>query len=125
MATGTRHGEAFLRPGEKPTLPPPIPPRIGRPDQVIDRPLGHRYAGNALAVVATLDLDAIYRQTLAELPPSIRVAVTALGDPEWSTVCRQAIRTQERILADTQNTHHDLRRDDPWLLAAFLSTMRS
>ena len=124
MSVGTRRGEPAMRPGERIVLPPPIPPRITRCNQPIDRPLGHLYASTAIAVMATLDIEAVYQHLRDDLPPSVQAAVTALGDPEWTTVYRQAIRTQDRLLQETSSHNRDLRRHEPLLLADFLPAMR-
>lgn len=123
---GTRRGEAMQLPGEKPVLPPPIPPRLRRSDQSTDRLASHRPTSTAIAVVATLDIEALYRQHLLDgLPPAIQSAFVALGDPEWTAICRQAIRAQSRLLNETGGASRCLRRDEPWPLADFLPTMFS
>jgi hypothetical protein len=125
MACGTRHGGGPLRSGEKPVWPPPLPSRTRRADQPVDRLASRKQAGIAIAVVATLDIEAVYRQhLLGGLPPAIRSAFAALSPPEWTDVCREAIGTQRRLLDAADGVHQSLLRDEPWLLAEILPTMR-
>jgi hypothetical protein len=126
MAIGTRRGDGLLRPGEKPALPPPTPARMQRGCRPTDRLASHRPTSTTIAVVATLDIEAVYRQLLrGDLPPAVRSAFVALDDPEWTAICRQAIRAQSQLLDETDGVNRHLRRDRPWLLADFLPTMRS
>jgi hypothetical protein len=121
MAHGTRMGGGRLRPGEKPVLPPPLPQYPPR----IERPEAQQCATAAIALVATLDIEAVIRQHLSgQLPPAIWSAYTALGRPEWMTVCRKAIRTQRSLLNETDDSYRALRRDEPLLLADFLPVTR-
>jgi hypothetical protein len=119
MARGTRMGEAFLRPGEKPVLPPSLSQLLEQPTQ--DRPfVSEIHSSSIIAVVATLDLGAVYRQHLGDLPPSISPHVASLGPVDWPTVCRSAIRAQEAMLTGPLDTKATLLRGQPWLLDDFL-----
>lgn len=121
MAGGTRRGEAFLRSGEKPRLPPSLP--IRRQHQAIV-PANGLQISSAIAVVATLDIETVYMERLGgTLPPRVESAFAALGPPEWVSICSGAIREQNRLLTATDSTHLGLRRDEPLLLAEFLPTM--
>lgn len=117
MAKGTRRGEACLRPGEKPVLPPPLP----QDQPQIERPEAQQCATAAIALLATLDIEAVIKQRLnGRLPPAIWSTYTALGQPDWMTVYRRAIRLQQRLLDEANRPYHDLRRSEPLLLAEFL-----
>jgi hypothetical protein len=125
MARGTRMGEAFLSPGNRPVLPPSISSRTRRSVQSIE-PASRLQVSTAIAVVATLNIEAALMQHLGgDLPPRIRAVFTALGPPEWTDVCRQAIRMQSRLLDEANGANRCLRQDEPWLLTEFLPTMRS
>jgi hypothetical protein len=125
LATSARMGNAPLRPGEKPVWPPPIPPRTLRRGHSLTSSNDQRYVGSILAVMATLDMDEVCRLSPSDLPPEIKWTVRALSEQEWRAVCREAIKAQRRFIGMTQGIHCQLRRDEPWLLAEFLPTMRS
>lgn len=120
----TRLGGDVMRPGERLVWPPPLPPPIRR-DQPI-APASQSQISAAIAVVATLDIEALAREHVGDgLPPAIQSAFTVLGPPDWTTICLKAIRGQSQLLREADGANRGLRRDEPWLLAEFLPTMRS
>jgi hypothetical protein len=125
MATSARcGGDRPWRPGERLVWPPPLPPRPPGRGGAIDPRNNQRYTASVVAVMATLDLEAVRPIAPSSLPPEIMWAVRAFSDAEWAAVAREAIRMQRRIIGATQGAQSQLRRDDPWLLADFLPTMR-
>lgn len=78
-------------------------------------------ASAVIVLAATLDLEAVSRHLLTELPPSVWPHVAILGDLDWRDVCRGAIRAQETMLAEARHTKPTLLRADPCQLNAFLS----
>jgi hypothetical protein len=124
MATSAREGSRPLRPGEISVLPPELPRlRRERVQPVASSP--GLVASTAIAVVVTLNLDAVYAYPLGQLPPSIRSAVGLLDRSDWTSVCREAARAQSQLLDEACGVHRDLRHSEPWPLADFLPTSRS
>lgn len=112
MATSAREGRQ-LRSGKRPVLPPPLPPRTLRRGHPFASANDLRYVGSIVAVVATLDMDAIRRLVASELPPEIKWAVQPLSNPEWIAIRDEAIRAQNQFIEATCGTNRHLRRSEP------------
>lgn len=123
MATGTRMGgPGSPRRGERPVLPPPLPPRTLRPGHPLTSQNDQRYVGSIVAVMATLDMNAICQLAPSELPPEIKWAIRALDEQEWLAIRRESIRAQADFIELTQGAYRQLRRGEPWALDQFFKT---
>lgn len=89
-------------------------------------PTSDTLAGTAIAVAATLDIEAVYvHRKDGELPPEIQTALASLGDSDLFAVCRHAIKTQRHLIEQRDDMQQEFFRERPWLLAPFLSTLSS
>ncbi len=104
---------------QRPVVWPPELPPIRATSTTVVTASGYLRVSEAVAAVATLNLEGFSRSPVdAALP--LQPTIALLGHIDWTAVCRQAIRVQRAMLAETGGHYRLLRRDRPWDLDVFL-----
>jgi len=103
-------------------FPEPPPPHLPRWTSDSPGRYSELRASAVIVLAATVDLEAISRRSLADLPPSIWPRVAILGDLDWRKVCDDAIRAQRAMLTEPSDTRTPLLRADVCDLQAFLTS---